>query len=636
MTDIVVRNKFTNLNNQSNGNTPSEFVKTYTLRKSATELVYPVSTDDHDQPYVYTDSRESQVQAFNLNRETVEVDYLSSAQSADLYSDTLQMEGRCFNLNHLSLATSLIEETTTSIQKAFDEAHTVLLMVVSFDTNFLRNKGVLVKEDTIRTYYNPRGAVANQTDELKLRSAVKHGLNKLTETLGYTKPIAIGSIQLDTDNPHAHIVLTETAPRHESNAKLFYDGLEWGTLSPQQIDVFSKAIEFDLNQTYEVDAHPSTNITNTLDRTQSKIASLSNIKLYAQVAALSILPEDNVVAINLKNSISDQVGLSRKHTHNVVTEAKKATANNPTTISPYLKIQVTPLANQFDLSDSLQKFSKKKKIRDAKQKLILEAITRQFQQSTHVMRNPNYSEEQNLLAKLKLTSVLYDKAENDRYVYQNPVSEDIYRQYKEDFEELSSLVADEKPSKHLTLAKEQLLETSVNAVIDRLLSSQDVDTILASNFETLPQLKRFVPIQDEASVTTTKQTIDLTIEQMSFTTTLPKVVHTPSDKLVATSKLVLPTVTTDTTIDEALNSIAETDGIYEYLQTTAEHLAELEPPESPDDTITIPTLSRLEQLFVLEEPISKALINNATLRHDDALEILHRNSEIERTYGPDF
>ena len=633
MPNIVIRNKFTNLNNQSNGNTPSDFVKTYTLRKSATELVYPVSVNSITQPLLYTDSEESQVQAFNLNGKTVEVDYLTASQSANLYSDSLQMEGRCFNLESLSLGTPLINDTTDAIQAAFDQAHTVMLLVVSFDTNFLREKRVLIDNDTITLDYNVPGAVSKQTDELKLRSAVKYGLNKLTETLGYTEPVAIGSIQLDTDNPHAHIVLTETAERNKSNAKFFYDGLEWGTLNPQQLDVFSKAIEFDLTQNQLLLAYPSSNIKASLDRSRANITNLSNVKLYAQIAALSILPEDNTVAKDLRDTVREQIGLSKKHIGQVVTEAKTAVKNNPTSISPYLKIQVTPLANQFDLSKNLQNFSKKKKIREAKQQQLLQQVINQFQQSTYVLRNGNFTEDQHLLAKLKLVTALYETAENDQYVYQKPASKEDVVQYQNDISDLNELIMAEDNA-DFTLAKEQMLEVVVNATLDHTLTAQDVDVVLASNFKTIPPIARFKPALDMAQLESTKLNIDLTIEKLELSTQLPTIISTQSDRLVATSKLVIPQVTPDSDINDIMAQLEQTDGIYEALQTSAEYFDEIE--RNAKHVKTPQTLSELEQLFILEDPISKTLINNATLHHEDALEIIHRNSEIEKTYGPDF
>ncbi|WP_236643583.1 hypothetical protein, partial [Enterorhabdus sp. P55] len=103
MTNIVVRNKFTNINNQSNGNTPSEFVKAYTLRKSATELVYPVSSSLLEEPMVDTRSVHSQVQSLRNTNKRVVSDYLSKTESDDLYNEALQLEGRCFSLSDISL-----------------------------------------------------------------------------------------------------------------------------------------------------------------------------------------------------------------------------------------------------------------------------------------------------------------------------------------------------------------------------------------------------------------------------------------------------------------------------------------------------------------------------------------------------
>lgn len=659
MTNIIVRNKFTNLNNQSNGNTPSDFVKAYTLRKSATELVYPVSTDDSEFPVMSTTSKQSQVHAFNLNKKTVEVDYLSKDESAELYSDSLQMEGRCFDLNRISLGKRAIENTTQSIQKAFNEAHTVMLMVVSFDTNYLRQRGVLRTDSPVKKDYNPKGLMASETDELKLRLAIKYGLSKLTESLGYTKPIAIGSIQLDTDNPHAHIVLTETDSRENSNAKLFYDGLEWGKLNPVQIKAFENAIDFDLTQQQDLAVYPSNTIKNILNRNQEKIASFSNLKLYAQVAALSILPENTNVSDYLKDQISNEVGLSRKHISNVTVEAKRAKDKNPTKISPYLKIQVTPLANQFDLSENLQKFSKKKKVRRANASLIKTEIIEQFQQTVHVLRNDDYTDDQKLLSKMKLVKTLYDKAENDLYVYQSAVTQDELEIYQSDIETLTESVQKQPVNRNLTLAQEQLLEVSVNAVLDKVLTAKDVDILLASDFSIETKPERFKFLTQSEDFDTTRNNLIRRITELERTTNLPEVkaFQTETHK---TSQLVIPKVTSETTIDEVLATLDLSDGVYDLLRTSADDVEvdldieiddnldnfrkaktaynKTKQPTSsePENKPPRPTLTDLEKLFVFEDPIEKALLDNATLHTDDALNIISRNVKLEKAYGPDF
>lgn len=607
MTNIVVRNKFTNINNQSNGNTPSEFVKAYTLRKSATELVYPVSSSLLEEPMVDTRSGRSQVQSLRNTNKKVVSDYLSKTESDDLYNEALQLEGRCFSLSDISLGRSTIEETTDRIQTAFDNAHTIMLVVTSFDTDFLREVNVLRKESPVLKDKNPEGLIADETDELKLRQAVQQGLIRLTENLGYTEPIAIGSIQLDTDNPHAHIVLCESADKDKSRAKMFYDGCEWGTLTPQQIDLFTNTIEHNLELNKELNPYPSSRLRKLIDLEQHLVQANANTKLYGQLSALSILPSTDKLAQAIKKDVQESTGLSNKHTRALTKEVKDRKKDRPTTVSPFIQLQVLPLANQDHLSKELKKFAKRKKVRNAANKALLDSVKNQYEKSVQVLRTQNLTDPTYSLAQLELINSLYDKEANDPYVYIPPVSNEKLTQYKEDISDLAELARptskEAQEDMSLTLAQEQLLETSVNACLDGALNARDVMALFASNFAATPEPKKF------------KDKI-------------------PEEDLVKNSNILKRRI-------EQVRPLAQ--------DITSQHFKEeqyvlfKQPNESLDTPITVerepvdPTLSdriaALEELFELEAPIE---VEPATISKNDALDIVHNLTKVEKDFGPDF
>lgn len=591
MTNIVVRNKFTNINNQSNGNTPSEFVKAYTLRKSATELVYPVTSSDLNEPLVDTRSERSQVQSLRNTNQKVVSDYLSKTESDDLYNESLQLEGRCFSLKGISLGRSDIEMTTSDIQDAFNKAHTVMLIVASFDTEFLKSQNVISPNSEIKLDKNPMGLMADETDELKLRHAVQAGLVRLTENLGYTEPIAIGSIQLDTDNPHAHIVLCETSEKQFSNAKMFYDGCEWGTLTPQQIDLFTNTIEHHIELNKEIDPYPSSRLRKLIDLEQNLVQSHANTKLYSQIAALSILPDDNKIAKAIREDVQETTGFSDKHTRELTHEVKERKRERPTSVSPFIQLQILPLANQDHLNGELKKFAKKKKVRNAHNKVLEQSVIDQFSKSVDILHTPGLSKPTYILAQLELVNTLYEKAENDPYVYTPPISNEKMDMYKEEINTLAPLAKpnteDAKEDMSITLAQEQLLELTVNATLDNVLTARDVMALFSSNFQATPTPEQFKEKLDPSDVTKNLNILKRKISQVKPQVVIPEPVNT-----------------------EVLEPIGK------------------------QETMSLEERkASLESLFDLEEPIE---IKPASISKDDALDIVHNLAKVEKDFGPDF
>lgn len=617
MTDIVLRNKFTNINNQSNGNTPSEFVKAYTLRKSATELVYPVFNSDINEPVLDTRSENSQVQSLRNNRQKVVSDYLSKEQSDPLYNESLQMEGRSFSLTHISLGKDEINRVTDKIQTSFDEAHTVMLIVASFDTEYLKEMNVLPKDSKVKLDKNPHGLIASETDEVKLRQAVRTGLTRLTQSLGYTEPVAIGSIQLDTDNPHAHIVLCETAEKDKSNAKLFYDGCEWGTLNPQQIDVFTQAVDHNLKLSKELNPYPSDGIRNIVELEQDLVQSHSNAKLYGQLSAISILPEDDVLAEKLRKSIQNAVGLSNKHGKDLTRQVKERTKENPIRVSPYIQLQIVPLANQKHLSQNLQKFSKQKRIRKANNSYLQSKIANQFESSIMTLHTPGLPNENYTLAKLELIQSLYEKAENDPYVYQLPISTESLESYKSEIKDLAPLAETEpentKIASQITLAQEQLLEVVVNATLDKVLTARDVLSLIGSNFKAIPNPELFKPALDPQDIQKNLNILERQIAQVK-----PKTV--PIEP------------TTQLPVDLEYESNSDDYYSIENYKNTEPNQAYNIPPEDLPKSIE-ERKEALANLFDLEAPLK---IQNGTISKNDALDIVHNLTKVEKDFGPDF
>ena len=215
---ITVMNQFSNTTYHARGGTPAHFVEEYMARNNATLTTYPVDTENFSSTSITSPNSVYQVQRDKLlNRRN---SYDPKRPTDQDWFNLTTLEGRSFSQDGISLSKGMIKDEAQQMQHAYNEGHTVLTLVTSFDNDYL--KSLNVEKKNAKNFHQ-------DVDEMKLRLAVKQGCHALSDSLGYTKPLFIGSIQLDRDHPHAHIAMCETAPREKSNAKFFYDGHEWGT-----------------------------------------------------------------------------------------------------------------------------------------------------------------------------------------------------------------------------------------------------------------------------------------------------------------------------------------------------------------------------------------------------------------------
>lgn len=244
---IVVKNQFTNQNYSKYGSTPANFVTSYTARDDATLTVYPVVDNNHLGLILPFDSSSKLAKSIETLEKNVE--RLNPIWDTS-WSKTSSLEGRAFDSKSLSISSERLVEKAARVQEAFDNGHTVHKMVVSFDTDYLIEQGIIDK-DKFRISHSLKPVV----DEMRLRSAVAQACQKLSDDVGYVDPEYIGSIQLDRDHAHAHIVACETSPN--TDAKLWYDGKEFGTFSQYQMDQFKSTIDLQLTLSKDLQFLPS-------------------------------------------------------------------------------------------------------------------------------------------------------------------------------------------------------------------------------------------------------------------------------------------------------------------------------------------------------------------------------------------
>lgn len=243
---IAIMNQFTNKNNSAKGSTPAKFVTNYMARNDATLTSYPVKMPDGTAIWSDSDLAVYQKQRHVLLTHRENLNLRQPTKKSWFNLTTL--EGRAFDRDSVSLSKDLINERAQEMQTAFNQGHTVLKLVASFDNQYLKDLNV----EKPKAYH-----FHTDVDEMKLRLAVQKGCLALSNSLGYTDPLLVGSIQLDRDHPHAHITLCETADPKLSHARRWRDGTEYGRITRRDRMNMRYAIDDDLELNKELFFFPN-------------------------------------------------------------------------------------------------------------------------------------------------------------------------------------------------------------------------------------------------------------------------------------------------------------------------------------------------------------------------------------------
>lgn len=290
---IMLKNQFANKNSTGHGKTPSNFVTNYMARNDATLTTYPVTDANncHVQNLLAAQSVYQKQRDLLLTRKA---HYSRQKVTNKSWSNLTTLEGRGFNQNSLSLSKIGIEQTASTLQNAFDQGHTVLEMVASFDNQYLTTLGVEQKQTPPDFHQD--------IDELKLRIAVQKGCQALADDLGYLQPVFAGAIQLDRDHPHAHIAMAETSK--QTNAKKFFDGTEYGRLSKANRQTFMSAVDDSLTQMQALSFMSSDQVEKAQLATQNYAQNYQLLPQKHQVMLYEAAPDNNPLATTLLKELS--------------------------------------------------------------------------------------------------------------------------------------------------------------------------------------------------------------------------------------------------------------------------------------------------------------------------------------------
>ena len=222
----------------SRGGTPGDYVTRYMAREQATESLAPIQrlrTDDFIVRYM---AREAAVERAGASR-------------ADAKTAMRQAQGEggvAFGYGSVSLSDQQLRAAAKDIQRHFEAGKTVLKTVLSFDEEYLRQHHIVTED----FHCEGRGDYRGHLDQMKLRMAIMHGLERMSAgSSGFDDLRYVGVIQVDTEHVHCHLAMVDAGHGH-----LTKDGTQRGKLLERHKSRLRRGVEAWLDEKQAV-AHLS-------------------------------------------------------------------------------------------------------------------------------------------------------------------------------------------------------------------------------------------------------------------------------------------------------------------------------------------------------------------------------------------
>ena len=227
---IVVVNQF-NVNRGhggTRGNTPGDYVKRYAARVDATEDLAPVRMRSADAYAVRYMAREDATEAaIEADERVPELKYR--------YRSAQKLGGRTFGPSNASLSHEELLRKSKEAQDAFDSGKTMLMTVISFEEEYLREVGILPDD----FHCKKRGDYRGNVDQMKLRLAINAGLVRMSR--GFDDLDWIGAIQVDTKQVHCHLLMWDRGV-----GRMRFDGEQQGKLTARDKTQLRRGIDMSL------------------------------------------------------------------------------------------------------------------------------------------------------------------------------------------------------------------------------------------------------------------------------------------------------------------------------------------------------------------------------------------------------
>lgn len=134
----------------------------------------------------------------------------STAYVPNPLTPPVQGDGVAFTLDRSFITRDETLEIADHVQNLHQTGtRAIQQMVISFDPDYLVKQGIVGEDTTIIR----KGDYRNEYDDVRLRHAVRSGLQSLIDREGYRDGKAIACIQWDTRHLHVHAVVYEDAQK---------------------------------------------------------------------------------------------------------------------------------------------------------------------------------------------------------------------------------------------------------------------------------------------------------------------------------------------------------------------------------------------------------------------------------------
>ena len=296
---IVIVNEFTI--SGSRGNSPGNYIREYMARDKASENLTPtIVRPEHIDKMAARLHRDfvSDGDARNIadyvtrymarDSATEELANNGSTRVGELVSEFEKIQGMsgiAFSQDNLSLSHDDVKIRSKRIQEEYEKGKPVMKTVISFDTDYLKQMGVLPEDVEIKK----RGDLYGKADQAKLRIAIQDGLRRIRNN--YSDLDWVGVIQVDTMHLHCHLAMVDRGP----GKRFTKNGEQKGMLSDDMKMAIRRGIHNSLDENQKI-KHLSVQVESERRNTMSYIKRFTH-KIMEERGLpqylLACLPKDN-------------------------------------------------------------------------------------------------------------------------------------------------------------------------------------------------------------------------------------------------------------------------------------------------------------------------------------------------------
>lgn len=120
-----------------------------------------------------------------------------------------QGDGVAFTMDNTAISRRETLRLADTVENYFKEGdRAIQQMVISFSPEYLVEQGIIDKDATIMK----KGDYQFEYDDIRMRHAIRHGVQTLVDLENYRDPQMVAAIQHDTLHLHAHVVVYENHP----------------------------------------------------------------------------------------------------------------------------------------------------------------------------------------------------------------------------------------------------------------------------------------------------------------------------------------------------------------------------------------------------------------------------------------